>query len=42
MSSDVKTLNVEDRNEVFNCMKEVPATFEQIGKNIQCQYRGKV
>ena len=34
MPSDAKTLNVEDGNEVFYCMKEVPATFKQICEKI--------
>ena len=32
MPSDAKTLNVEDGNAIFYCMKEVPATFKQICK----------
>ena len=34
MPSDAKTLNVEDGNEIFYCMKEVPATFKQICEKI--------
>ena len=34
MLSDAKTLNVEDRNAIFYCMKEVPATFKQICEKI--------
>ena len=34
MPSDAKTLNAEDRNAIFYCMKEVPATFKQICKKI--------
>ena len=34
MSSDAKTLNVEDGNAIFYCMKEVPATFKQICEKI--------
>ena len=34
MLSNAKTLNVKDRNAIFYCMKEVPATFEQICQNI--------
>ena len=32
MPSDTKTLNVEDGNAIFYCMKEVSATFKQICK----------
>ena len=32
--SDAKTLNVEDGNAIFYCMKKMPATFEQIYKKI--------
>ena len=28
MLSNAKTLNVKDRNAIFYCMKEVPATFK--------------
>ena len=34
MLSDAKTLNVEVRNAVFCCMKEVPATYKQIYEKI--------
>ena len=34
MLSDAKTLNVEDRNGIFYCMKEVPVTFKQICEKI--------
>ena len=34
MPSDAKTLNVEDGNAIFYCMKEVPATFKQIFEKI--------
>ena len=34
MLSDAKTLNVEDRNEIFYCMKEVPVTFKQTCEKI--------
>ena len=34
MPSDAKTLNVEDGNAIFYCMKEVPATFKQICEKI--------
>ena len=30
MLSNAKTLSVKDRNAIFYCMKEVPATFKQI------------
>ena len=30
MLSNAKTLNAKDRNAIFYCMKEVPATFKQI------------
>ena len=32
--SDAKTLNVEDGNAIFYCIKEMPATFKQICKKI--------
>ena len=31
---DAKTLNVEDGNVIFYCMKQVPATFKQICEKI--------
>ena len=34
MLSDTKTLNVEDMNEIFYRMKEVPVTFKQICEKI--------
>ena len=34
MPSDAKTLNVEDGNAIFYCMKKVPATFKQICEKI--------
>ena len=34
MLSNAKTLNVKDRNAIFYCMKEVPATFKQICQKI--------
>ena len=34
MQLDAKTLNVEDRNGIFYCIKEVPATFKQICEKI--------
>ena len=34
MPSDAKTLNVEEGNSIFYCMKEVPATFKQICEKI--------
>ena len=34
MLSNAKTLNVKDRNAIFYCIKEVPATFKQIGQKI--------
>ena len=34
MPSDAKTLNVEDGNTIFSCMKEVPTTFKQICEKI--------
>ena len=34
MPSDSKTLNAEDGNTIFYCMKDVPATFKQICKKI--------
>ena len=32
MPSDAKTLNVEEGNSIFYCMKEVPATFKEVCK----------
>ena len=32
--SNAKTLNIKDRNAIFHCMKEVPATLKQICENI--------
>ena len=34
MLSNAKPLNVKDRNAIFYCMKEVPATFKQICQKI--------
>ena len=34
MPLDAKTLNVDDGNAIFYCMKEVPATFKQISEKI--------
>ena len=34
MPSDAKTLNVEDGNAIFYCMKEVPATFKHACEKI--------
>ena len=34
MLSNAKTLNVKDRNAIFYCMKEVPATFRQMCQKI--------
>ena len=34
MLSNAKTFNIKDRNAVFYCMKEVPATFTQICEKI--------
>ena len=34
MPSDAKTLNVEEGNAIFYCVKEVPTTFKQICQKI--------
>ena len=34
MLSNAQTLNVKNRNAIFYCMKEVPATFKQICQKI--------
>ena len=34
MLSNDKTYNIKDRNAIFFCMKEVPATFKQICEKI--------
>ena len=34
MPSDARTLNVEDGNAIFYCMKEVPTAFKQICEKI--------
>ena len=34
MLPNAQTLNVKDRNAIFYCMKEVPATFKQICQKI--------
>ena len=42
MLPDAKTLNVKDRNAIFYCMKEVPATFKKICQKIyDVSIRGK-